>query len=350
MRRRPVTHSTPENVFGSAYNVLFRRQTGPGIADTKTLTRSQPQSSVISIGQNESLTALKRIGKIISVSWNSLVTLTRASRFAKLITIGGTGAPALVQGNSHQNGGATSTTVAVTLAAPVGVGNLVCVSVGFAGASGHTATVADDQGNTYTPVNSVFDSGQSYKWLTFYKQNISNAPQTITATISNANAFESIVVDEFSGVVASSALDGHTINDQPTIASGTGVTSGNCTTTVNGNLVYGTSVNVSGVGTFTKGASFTQGASANNVAGLFNTEYLVQAAASASTSATYTHSATDTFITAVMCFKAAAQASQAITLTRLRAGLKAITLSSAELVTLTRREVRAHDHNCNGGR
>ena len=60
------TISSAENVLGSAFNVLYRRQTGPGIADTKTLTRSQPQSATISIGQNESLTALKRIGKLIS--------------------------------------------------------------------------------------------------------------------------------------------------------------------------------------------------------------------------------------------------------------------------------------------
>ena len=341
---KTVTNINSENIFGSAYNVLFRRQTGPGWAETVSLVASTMEivATTVSIAQNESLLAVKRIGKIIAVLQSSLVTLLRSVRFLKLITIGGgAGAPTFVQGNNHQNGGASSSTCAVTLTNPVASGNMLCVSLGSTddGSNISTSTVTDDKGNSYTASDYVTVGAQNYSWLTFYILNVTNAPQTITATIKvsgtpTARAFASILVDEFSGIATSAAIDGHTVAAQVNIVAGTGVSSGNCTTTLNGDLVYGTSVDVTGAGTITKGASFTQ--AGINVANAFNTEYLIQSAASASTSATYTHSATDSFLTAVMCFKAAAQASQSVTLTRLRAGLKALTLSSAELVTLTR--------------
>jgi hypothetical protein len=203
-----------------------------------------------------------------------------------------------VQGNTHLNGGISSLTVAVALGATVGSGNILCVSVGHAGTP--SVTVTDDQSNTYTFVDNLYDGTQVYSFSTFYALNIINAPQTITATFGASTQYASILVDEFSGVAASSALDGHSINNGPNT---TGNHSGACTTTVNGDLVYGSAVNESGSGDITAGPGFTQ---ALHISSAFVTEYLIQGTASSSTESTITvGNPIDYFITAVMCFKAA---------------------------------------------
>jgi hypothetical protein len=208
-----------------------------------------------------------------------------------------------VQGGNFQNGGSSSATVAITLGAPIGNGNMVCITVGWSTTvSGDTVTVTDNQSNVYTLADKIFGSSVSYMWATFYCLNITNAPQTITATIARSVTFASILADEFSGV--GNTLDAHTGQVQVSISAGTNITSGNCTTNFAGDLVYGTTVCAGGASTITKGASFTQGGV--NVANTFNTEFLTQGAASASTAATYTHNNVDTFITSVMCFLAAA--------------------------------------------
>jgi hypothetical protein len=211
-----------------------------------------------------------------------------------------------VQGNTHQNGATSSSTVAVTLGAPVGTGNMLCVSIGSVHTSGtQTFTVTDDKGNTYTSVDALADTGNSFAFGTAYILNVTNAPTVITATIRiagtpTAETFASIQVDEFSGV---SAFDGHAINNQVSPATtANAVTSTAITTTANGDLIYGTVVDILGGGTITKGTPFTQDLS---VASAYMTEHLIQSTAG-SIAATFTASvSTDAWITAVMAFKAA---------------------------------------------
>jgi hypothetical protein len=215
---------------------------------------------------------------------------------------------AYVQGNQHQNGGASSTTVAVTLGAAVTSGNALMVSVGWGSSSGaDTVTgVTDDKGNTYQLVDQVRDATQQYLWRTAYLLNVTNGPITITATINNTNTFGAILVDEYSGVATSAALDGHAMQGQVSPATtADAVKSGAITTTANGNLIYGTTVEITGLGTITHGTGFT---ARINVAGVFMTEDEVQATAGLiANGATFTASnAADSWITGVMAFKAAA--------------------------------------------
>lgn len=206
-----------------------------------------------------------------------------------------------VQSGIQQNGNTSSTTVAVTLASPVGNGNLICVSVGYASGTLSTPTVTDDKGNTYNAVDGAVNSATAYCWLTFYLAGIANGPKTITATFSGAQSYATIVVDEFSGGATGVALDGHAINAQNGPSGTDSVTSGSITPTTNGDLIYGSSVNIGGSGS-TSGTGFTSG---QNVASSFNTEYETQATVGA-VAATLTPTGSSWFVTALMAFKPAA--------------------------------------------
>ena len=221
---------------------------------------------------------------------------------------------AYVQGSTHQNGGTSSTTVAVTLTGPIGSGHMVCVSVGWAGSSGaDTITgITDDKGNTYTLVDHLHDSTDGYDWQSAYMLNVTNGAQTITATISTSRSFATILVDEFSGVATSSAIDGHHINNQVTLAAGTNsVTSTAITTTANGDLVYGSAVNITGGGTESAGTGFTL---AQHTSGAFITEYQAQPTAG-SIASTFTSTATSSWLTYVMAFKASSNLTIALATT-----------------------------------
>jgi hypothetical protein len=211
---------------------------------------------------------------------------------------------AYVQGNIHQNGSTSSATCAVTLTSTVASGNMLCVSLGWVTSTGvDIITVTDDKGNTYTVVDKTFNNPASYSLCDAYCLNITNAPQTITATISTARQFSTIFVDEWSGIATSSALDGHAIN-QLNGASGTDIaTSTAITTTANGDLIYGVCICINSVG-ISAGTGFTQ---RQNVASTFLTESLIQGSAG-SIAATATPASAGNLNTAVMAFKAAAAA------------------------------------------
>ena len=70
-RTKTVTNINSENIFGSAYNVLFRRQTGPGSAEAVSLLWTVPRFITSSISQNESILALRRVGKLILIGGTS---------------------------------------------------------------------------------------------------------------------------------------------------------------------------------------------------------------------------------------------------------------------------------------
>src|SRR5690349_14135137 len=100
--------------------------------------------------------------------------------------------------------------VSVTLSAAVGNGNSVVGIVTWDYSSGATISITDDKGNTYTQVDTVSDPPFTQRVLSFYLTNITNAPTTITANFSTSTAWSRILVDEYSGIAATSAIDGHT--------------------------------------------------------------------------------------------------------------------------------------------
>jgi hypothetical protein len=202
------------------------------------------------------------------------------------------------------NGGAAATTLAVTLDSSVYSGNFVCGAVSYN--RNHTlSSVTDDKGNSYNLESVLDDTANGQKTCGFSRGNITNAPITITANFADATQARSIVVDEFYGILA--ATDPRDTHGGQTMGNATGtgtnaVTSGNFTTTVNGDLLYGAEANVSagddGSTTVTAGttsnATYTltgtdSGASSNQAAQI-KSEWAVQSTASATTAATFTHS------------------------------------------------------------
>lgn len=218
---------------------------------------------------------------------------------AKVSGGGGPVVPAFVALNSniHENGSAAaSNQVAVTIPSALASGNSVVVAVGSPATSATALVDNSVGGNTYTPACSLVSGG--YTWSIYYALNITNTPSIFTATVSSSVQFSTIVVSGFSGVAS---VDGTcAINPQSIGTGGTNsVTSGPTTTTANGDLVFGATVNVSGSGAITPGTGYTI---AVNSSPDFVTEYQVQATAGA-ISATWTNAASDSFISAVIGFK-----------------------------------------------
>ncbi len=150
--------------------------------------------------------------------------LSQLSKFLTALTLalllfgGGdaVAAPAHVQGGSNATASGVST-LAVTLSATVGVGHVIVGTVGCP--SVVSCSVADDKSNNYPLLDTVLDTTDSYNVSTFYLLNITNGPITFTVTVSPATSFIALAVDEYSGVAAAAALDGHAINFQPNVIS-----------------------------------------------------------------------------------------------------------------------------------
>jgi hypothetical protein len=205
-------------------------------------------------------------------------------------------------GAIHQNGSGASTTVAVTTTIPSGAA--ILVTIGWAGVSGQTFTVADG-GDTFIsppPAGYLVNTSFNYNTASTYALNSAGGSLTITGTLSGTYTFASIIVDYCTGVASSAALDGSSAQIQNSLVAATNVSSGSATSTVNGDLVYGSTVNIAGNGTVSADTGFTGLAS---VANKFQTEYQVQSTAGA-TAATFTHSATDGFNTSMIILKDAA--------------------------------------------
>jgi hypothetical protein len=200
--------------------------------------------------------------------------------------------------------------VVVTLPSAVTTGDLIVVSVAWASTVTDTVTVKDDKNDTFTLVDNFRAiSPNNFYLQSAYFLNVTAGAQTFTATISTARQFADIFVDEFSGVATTAALDGNVMNtaqsNNPPAASANSVTSTTITPTTNGDLIYGATLNLTGVGTQSVGTGFTQ---AQLTANLFLSEFLTQATA-ASIAATMTPtSGSDNWITYVMAFKPTAGA------------------------------------------
>jgi hypothetical protein len=219
-------------------------------------------------------------------------------------TGGGGGTPAFVASWNKQNGSTSSTTVAATVSPTVGYA--LIVSVGIA-QNNVVVSLADSASETYTAVDNEgsatnCDAPNGYCWATFVLCHVSTAPTTITATVGTASAFSTILVDEYKNIATTSCLDQHAVHFQPNAVPTTanGITSGSQTTTSNGDLIYGSTVDVIGNGTINSGTGFT---ARQNIASAFMTEDEIQATAG-STAATFTASASsDAFITALLALK-----------------------------------------------
>lgn len=209
--------------------------------------------------------------------------------------------PAYVQGAINQNGAGAATSVSVAFSAPVGLGNAVIVSIGWASAGVTLDAVRDDAANVYTILSGGGLAG-GYWWKSAYLTNAAGAPTTVTADFSAGAIYVTLVGAEFSNVLGVGALDGSSFNlDQAGTNATDGITSGALTTTAAGDLIYGSCVNIGGNAGLAVGTSFT-GAAGASAAPDFVSEYLVQPTPG-SIAATFTATDLDHFSTYAVALK-----------------------------------------------
>src|SRR5437899_3876562 len=196
----------------------------------------------------------------------------------------------------------SGTTAAVTITAG-GTGNLICGMVTCADLQ-TVSSVKDNNNVSATIVDTIDDTTNATRAVSFYFKNISGAPTTITATFSASTTFARIEVNEWSGIDTVSPLDGHAGQT----SSGTTVTTQNYTTTADGNLLYGAVVIDSAAGsTLTAGSGYTlrnDGSGAGSTVTMAD-ESQIQSAHSSTTVATFGVNITESAIVLGMAFKAA---------------------------------------------
>lgn len=143
---------------------------------------------------------------------------------------------AFVQANGNDIGGASATTIAVTLTG-VTAGNLLVVAVACLHA---TATVTiDDAGNTWNAGPVLANATEPWQVRTFYAENVSGGSRTITATFSTATTYRSIYAQERSGLATSTSLESPTSGATVVLrqTTGTARNAGAYTNTADGDLV-----------------------------------------------------------------------------------------------------------------
>ncbi len=206
--------------------------------------------------------------------------------------------------------------ISVTLTSNVTAGNLIAVAVSYDNNQPGTATVlnsvTDTLGNTYVIVRTILTAGPAQKTSIAYAKNVAGGANTITANLSQTVCCKTIMVHEISGADLTAPLDGATGSGQGQVNPGTGanaVTSGNLTTTVNGDYIFGVTINDSNDASLviTAGTGETQQLSSLTAAGnAMMTEDKTQATAGAIAS-TFKFSvsvATTSAATLQMAFKA----------------------------------------------
>jgi hypothetical protein len=191
-----------------------------------------------------------------------------------------------VQGN-HTSHEPSFTTIAIAGSA-VGSGNCVVgmVTWGIIGTSA-ISSIKDNQGNSYTVKDVFADTDVGQNVASFVLGNITNAPTTITVTLTSSSEFGVLIWDEFSGVAAlGDPSDGHSsgIQASPGTAANA-VTSGSFTTTTDGDAIYGGTY-VDAGSSNTPGTGFTGLTIDTGIGTLMQTEWATQATAGA-TAATF---------------------------------------------------------------
>jgi hypothetical protein len=213
--------------------------------------------------------------------------------------------PAIVPITFVQAGTATSDTAATSIAraftANNTAGNLIIVAVSWGDRTAASINATDTLGNTYFVATNDFDTSNRQGLAILFAPNIRAGANTVTVNFGASNAYRRIVVSEYSGIAASSPLDGVAKNRAIGTTAANAITSTTATTTVNGDLIFGVAMDDSGFfGTITAGTNFTRRAVVNNID--MATEDRVQATAG-SVAATFTFSLADAYLAQMAAFK-----------------------------------------------
>ena len=113
-------------------------------------------------------------------------------------------------------------------------GNLILVGLDFT-SSATFSSITDSQGNTFSEVGNQLISPGGIRTRVYYANNIKGGADTVTVNLSGTSSYIEVYLTEYSGVNQATPIDAQAG------ASGTAgaVSSGNATTTVAGDMIYG---------------------------------------------------------------------------------------------------------------
>jgi hypothetical protein len=113
-------------------------------------------------------------------------------------------------------------------------GDLILVGFDFT-TSAMPSSVTDSQGNTFTEVGTLLTSPGGARSVVYYAKNINGGADTVTVNLSANSAWIELYLSEYSGVNQTNPIDAQA----GTSGNAGSVSSGNATTTVAGDVIYG---------------------------------------------------------------------------------------------------------------
>jgi hypothetical protein len=228
--------------------------------------------------------------------------LLQVLALACLQLVGGTAlwsATQVQQASSSNIGGASVSSFSATFSLPTTTGNAIVLGVTY-GNLNPTISATDSQGNKYLLAINTYDSGHRQGSAILYATNIiGGAHNTVTVMFNSPVAYLAVGAHEYSGIVASAALD-VAIGK---LGTGSTPSSGSAATTASGDLIFGCGVDDgSGQGdTFLAGSGFTKRVDLGNAAA-YADEDGAQALAGP-IAATWTLSPANSWIATLAAFK-----------------------------------------------
>lgn len=154
----------------------------------------------------------------------------------------------------------SGTTNAAVFTSTVTSGGCVTVYIAY-DSTATISTVADDKSNSYTVKNTITETPDAIKISQAVLGNITNGPKTITVTFTGTIANSAVSIAEWAG--CSAVTDPSDVFGGQMVASSANPTTGNITTTVDGDLISGMVVNGTNNTAYTNGSGYTNGLSAN---------------------------------------------------------------------------------------
>ncbi|HVH70867.1 MAG TPA: IPT/TIG domain-containing protein, partial [Candidatus Dormibacteraeota bacterium] len=160
------------------------------------------------------------------------------------------------QSSNIDSSGNTYTSFTATFSEATTSGNAIIVGLTY-GNVDPTISASDSEGNTYALAIKTYHPGQRQGCAILYATNIREGARTdVTVSFSSPVAYLALSIHEYSGILASSALDA----TAGATGNGSSLSSGFGTTTANGDLIFGCGVeDTQGSGDiFTAGSGFTK--------------------------------------------------------------------------------------------
>jgi hypothetical protein len=181
----------------------------------------------------------------------------------------------------------------------VSANSLLLVTVTWGSSSSNTTpTVSDSLGNSFSLVQVKYDAPMTQGYVLYYAVNTKGAgADTVKVSYASGSNYGGLIIEEFSGIAASSPLDGSAVQDQQNITGGTNaLSSGSFSTSSAGDLIYVSTFNPNqNISSLAPGANFTSSINVSsfwsNTGPFAGTEYTIQSS-SGSIAGTFTTSNT----------------------------------------------------------